>query len=578
MKMKSNIAIVAASALMLSSCMSMDMVPKSQGNSESWYSTEKELQLSVNEFYIHGYWNALDGSEQWTDNFTYRNINRHQDSGAPLDGNLDGQKYYVYHLWEQSYKLISRANSLIINSNRALENGVAQAVVDRFRAEAYFCRACKYADLVCYYGDVPWVDRLMTIDESRQMTRMPKAELMPKIYEDFDKAIEGLPEEWTSGSAHPTKGAALAMKARFALYQSDWATAAEAAKGCMDLGIYELEPDFSKVFLMTTKQIPEKIFVLPRSVVSNVVLDQWYVNNGLPRNAGGYASDTPSWDLLAAFLCTDGLPIDESPLFDPLNPFANRDPRCTKTIVEFGTTHVGYEYQPRMDVTEIMNYWTGKKQSNQDNRKIAQYASFNGLIWKKGIDESWLDENGKRTDGMNDSDFIIARYAEVLLTYAEAKIELGEIDQSVLDAINTVRARAYGVDKSATAAYPAVTSTDVSVLRKAVRIERRMEFAKEDMRYMDCIRWGIWEKAFNRFNYINLDPEACLTNVITPGLWFWAETPDIDEDGLADFSSLYNKGYCTRGAERVFPAHQVLWPIPTYERLQCPTLTQNEGY
>ena len=100
--MKSNIAIVAASALMLSSCMSMDMVPKSQGNSESWYSTEKELQLSVNEFYIHGYWNALDGSEQWTDNFTYRNINRHQDSGAPLDGNLDGQKYYVYHLWEQS--------------------------------------------------------------------------------------------------------------------------------------------------------------------------------------------------------------------------------------------------------------------------------------------------------------------------------------------------------------------------------------------------------------------------------------------------------------------------------------------
>ena len=64
-----------------------------------------------------------------------------------------------------------------------------QAVVDRFRAEAYFCRACKYADLVCYYGDVPWVDRLMTIDESRQRTRMPKAELMPKIYEDFDLSL-----------------------------------------------------------------------------------------------------------------------------------------------------------------------------------------------------------------------------------------------------------------------------------------------------------------------------------------------------------------------------------------------------
>lgn len=576
--MKRHITIISVLVLFLSSCVSMDMVPKSQGNSESWYSTEMELQMAVNEFYILGYWNALEGSEQWTDNFTYRLINRHESSGAPLDGNLDGQKYYVYHLWEQSYKLISRANSLLVNSSRALENGVNEEVVARYAAEAYFCRACKYADLVSYFGGVPYIDRLLTIDEARKMTRMPKDEIIPKIYEDFDKAAAGLPEDWGAEAVHATKGAALAMKARFALYMGDWATAAAAAKACMNLNLYSLEEDFSRIFLQETKQIPEKIFVIPRSAAASVVLDQWYVNNGLPRNAGGYGSDNPSWDLLAAFLCTDGLPIDESPLFDPKNPFANRDPRCTRTIVEFGTRHCGYDYQPRMDVEQVMNYWTGKMQSNQDNRKVATYASFNGLIWKKGIDESWLNEEGKKLDNLNETDFIIMRYADVLLMYAEAKIELGEIDQSVLDAINSVRARAYGVDVTSTTSYPYVGGTDQAALRQAVRIERRMEFAKEDLRYMDLIRWGTYKTALNRYNYINLDPNECLEKVVNKDLWLWAETPQIDEDGHADFSALYDRGLCARGALRTFPDHQVLWPIPTYERLQTENLEPNPGY
>ena len=577
--MKKYMLTISAGLLLLSSCVSMDMVPKSQGNSESWYSTEKELQLAVNEFYILGYWNALEGSEQWTDNFTYRLINRHESSGAPLDGNLDGQKYYVYHLWEQSYKLISRANSLIVNSSRALENGVSQEIVDKYKAEAYFCRACKYADLVSYFGDVPYVDNLLTIEQARAMTRMPKDEIIPKIYSDFDHAADGLPDNWGNEAAHPTKAAAYAMKARFALYMGDWATAAEAAGKCISLKTHSLEPEFTDIFLQTTKLIPEKIFVIPRSAAASVVLDQWYVNNGVPRNAGGYGSDNPSWDLLASFLCNDGLPIDESPKFDPKNPFANRDPRCTKTIVEFGTRHCGYEYQPRMDVDQIMNYWTGQMQANQDNRKVNTYASYNGLVWKKGIDESWLDsETGKKLDNLNETDFIIMRYADVLLMYAEAKIELNQIDQSVLDAINSVRARAYGVDKASTAAYPSVTSTTQSVLRQAVRIERRMEFAKEDLRYMDLIRWGLWKKALNRYNYINLEPTECLEKIVNKDLWLWAECPQVDEDGLADFAPLYNKGYCARGALRQFPDHQVLWPIPTYERLQTGNLKQNDGY
>ncbi len=85
-------------------------------------------------------------------------------------------------------------------------------------------------------------------------------------------------------------------------------------------------------------------------------------------------------------------------------------------------------------------------------------------------------------------------------------IELNKIDQSVLDAINAVRARAYGVDKSQTTQYPAITTTNQTQLRKIVRIERRMEFAKEGPRYMDLVRWRLASKALTNKSYGLLYP------------------------------------------------------------------------
>ena len=565
------ITFMAGLSLAFTSCVDMDMVPKSQGNSESWYTTETELKMAVNEFYILGYWkmDSPESMEQYSDNFTYRNTNRK----TLLDGTLNGQTYEVYHLWQQSYKLIARANSLLEGVERARNAGLSEEVINQYEGEAYFARACKYADLIFYWGDVPYLDKYMTITEAERMGRKPKAELIPLVYEDFDKAIEYLPVSYGSEAEHFTKGAAYAMKARFALYMSDWEIAAKAAKDCMDLGIYSLEADFSKLFLQSTKSNPEKIFVIPRSIANEVVLTPWIVKNELPRNAGGYGSDNPSWDLLAAFLCTDGLPIDESPLFDPRNPFKNRDPRCAQTIVEFETAHCGFEYNPRPDAKEVMNYSTGKKQSNQDSRAVQQYASYNGLLWKKCIDASWT-ENGQQVE----SDQIFMRYADVLLMYAEAKIELNEIDNSVLNAINSVRARAYGVDAANVAMYPAVTTTDQTELRKTVRIERRMELANEGLRYMDLIRCKLASKALNSYNYIMLAPDDLQNNIVAKGLWFWPSTPLIDDDGLADFSTMYNAGQIAVGAKRVFPDRQYLWPIPTHDMELCPNLGNNDGY
>ena len=569
--MKKTICILFSAALLLNACVSMDMTPKSQGNSASWYTTETELNMAVSEFYILGYWNYTESAERWTDNTTYRN----QNYNTPiLDGTINGQTWDCYNIWTQAYKLISRANSLLDNIHRAEEAGMAQETVNRYKAEACFARACKYGDLCFFFGDVPYIDSYQTIQEAEQNGRTPVSEVKAKMYEDFDFAAEHLPVSYTGTSMHFTKGAAYAMKARYALWLGDYAIAAEAAKACMDLKVYSLESDYSNIFWQSTGLIDEKIFTIPRSIESSVILDVWYVNNSLPRNAGGYAAYTPSWDLFAAYPCTDGLPIDESPLFDSTNPFKNRDPRCTKTIVEFGTEHCDFIFNPSPAATTTTKVSTGASQSNQDSRAVNQYASFNGLLLKKGVDISYT-ENGKQVE----KDFLIMRYADVLLMYAEAKIELGEIDDTVLSAINTVRARAYGLRASDTSLYPAVTSTDQATLRRQVRLERRVELAFETLRYADLIRWRLAEKALNTYNYINLDPAACLSEVVNKGYWFWGVTPSIDEDGIADFSALKAAGLCQEGAKRNFPARQYLMPIPTHDiELSNGNLTNNEGY
>jgi len=211
--------------------------------------------------------------------------------------------------------------------------------------------------------------------------------------------------------------------------------------------------------------------------------------------------------------------------------------------------------------------------TNNDNRANAQFASFNGMMFKKGIDEDWTDDY--KAENTN----FIMRYADVLLMYAEAKTELGEIDQTMLDAsVNKVRARAYKVAVTDKTKYPAVTSTDKAVVRKAVRIERRMELVLEGRRYEDLIRWKLAEKLLSKDIYGMLDPADLRTKVVKPGLWFFPQIPAIDEDGDADFETMYNAGLVKLCAVRNFPGHQYLWPIPTKEILINSNLTQNPGY
>lgn len=551
---------------LLSACHDLNLNPLSYGSTESWYSDETEVEMAVNELYRNDFWLIdEDTNTDWSDDNIYReSLTEFQNA------TLNGQHSQVINLWSNQYKVISRANSIINKAQRAIENGASESTINAFIAEAHFHRASAYAKLSQKFGAVPLVENDVDIEEGLTMGRTDLATIKQFVYDEYDKAIEVLPVSYTD-EQRATKGAALALKARYALYMGDYAIAAEAAKAVIDLGVYSLHPNYQELFLQGTKTSPENIFVMARSIEFGIYTDARYP---LPRNHGGYAAPNPTWDLFASYVCTDGLPIDESPLFDPHDPFKNRDPRLSMTIVPFGENFLGIEFNPHPEALEVMNYKTGEMIVNNDTRAVAQYASYNGLVWKKGLDESCL-ENAFRTEPNR----IIIRYADVLLIYAEAMIELNQIDQSVLDAMNEVRARAYGVDKSATDQYPAFTATDQKTLRSQLRMERRMEFPKEGLRYMDLIRWKLMDKVMSKKVYMMLYPSSLLIEkVVNEGDWFWPFAPDIDENGLADFTKIEATGKIAVIAQKNWDDRQYLWPIPTTEIQINPNMKQNPGY
>lgn len=547
-------------ALALTSCQKLDLNPLSQGSSETWNSNADELVMSLNDLYREALW--IKDLDDWTDDWIYR------DGLTDItNATINGQTGFVNESWKNTYKAISRANTVLESMDR-VSGVLSEAQINGYIAEAKFVRASMFSFLLSHYKNVVHMDRTLTIEEANEIKQINPEELLKKIYEDYDFAIANLKEKYSSNELkRVTKGAALAMKARIALYMGDFATAKVTAKECMDLGIYTLHQDYGNLFLSKTKQSSESIFLLPRSITLGVALGDR--QNYIPRNNGGWAAKDPSWDLFFSYYCVDGLPVDESPLFDPKNPFENRDPRCNATIVPFNEPFLDYIYNPHPLALKTKKVSTGQDVNNNDNRAVAQYASFNGLVWKKGVDSDWL-LNSWRTEPDN----IIIRYADVLLMYAEAKIELNEIDQSVLDAINQVRERAYKGE----ATFPKVTVLNQASLRKIVRAERRMEFALEGLRYMDIIRWKIAEKVLNKPNYGLLDPADLVSKVVNTGKWFLPTAPNIDDDGIADFSSFFTQGLIKQIAVRKFDAKkQYIWPIPSTEVLTS-GLTQNPNY
>ncbi len=581
--MKKRILLIISSGIFLfSGCVDLNQNPLYYASTENWFSDEDEFTMSVNNFYRHTYWyfevSRFSHTDRWTDDWNQRDYLYDW-----LQGSYTSDFPQVHSAWFGFYGGVTRANTVLSKVHDMRGKGtIAEDILDVYEGEACFFRACFYAYLVFLWGDVPFYTEYLFLEDAYQMGRTDKAVVMEQVYKDFDRAAVLLPPSYPtlfSKENRITKGAAYGFKARAAIWMSDWATAAKAAKDCMDLGVYSLHPSFRTLFLSSTRVSPEYIFVLPRS--KEIMNDAEATSSRMPRNSGGTATAQPSWELMCSYLCTDGKPIDKSNLYDPKNPFNNRDPRMAETMVEFGTEFLGYIWSP--GTKSVKNVTTGATSSdNRDSRLLYKDASYNGMTLKKGVDETWQD--GKDSD----YSYKILRYADVLLMYAEAKMELNQIDNTVLAAINDVRSRAYN---DTGLAYPKVTTTNQDELRTIIRMERRMEFAWENRRWFDLIRWRLAEVACDRPIYCH--PQTTeLETIINSGNYFFPPVlPKIDKDGLVDLSPLYNYKFTVMEGgkevekspiiiinQRSFNPRQYLMPIPDTELMICPNLVQNDDY
>lgn len=278
MKNKISQLLLITGLIFFSACNDLDLSPLSEGSSANWYSNESEINMAVNDLYRIVFW-PVD-IDEWTDDFTRRDLT------TPItNATINGEWGTVVSVWQNAYKTIARANTVLNNLERSAGT-VPQSTLDKFEAEARFVRASQYAYLISHYGDVIYFTGVLGLDEAFTMSRTDKNTVLQAIYEDYDFAASKLPNTYgSSQSQRATKGAALVMKARIAMFYGDWTVARDAAKACIDLGVYNLASDFGTLFLPETKNPKELIFGIPRSVAFNVKTGN---RNYVSRNAGGW--------------------------------------------------------------------------------------------------------------------------------------------------------------------------------------------------------------------------------------------------------------------------------------------------
>ena len=553
--MKNIFIILATIAIFLTSCEKyLDKQPLDSPSAVNFPQNESELEMAVTGCY-NSLW--LD----WQGELPYvLGLDLVSDIGWSRDGddmqgvgkgltNSDNQ--YTDSFWSNFYRGIGRCNFILAQSD--LSSKVSADKYNQLIAEVRFLRAYYYSIINELFGGVPLVTKPVELSES-QIPRSTKDQVTDFILSELDAAANDLPIT-ASGQdkGKATKGAALALKSRIALYNGRWSDAAQAAKNIIDMQVYSLYNNYGDLFLYKGQDASEIIFTAQykKGVHTSVIAADFY-----SRKAMGFSNRIPVQSLVDSYECIDGLSIDKSPLFDPADPFKNRDPRLGFTVVLPQSLFINYIFESNRDslMTWDYNFNPPIRTSNRDATNA--YATFSGYLWRKYADVA------DNVDIYNSEiDPILFRYAEVLLNYAEAKIEANNIDQSVYDAINAVRTRA-------SVNMPPITFDKTqSELRNIIRKERKYELSCEGFRLFDINRWKIADKVMPG-NLLGRIPTGYLSNA-----------PAIDEIGTPDYSSVSNENLMRVIEVRLFDkAKNYLWPIPRLELEVNKALVQNPNY
>ena len=369
------------------------------------------------------------------------------------------------------YGTIGRCN-LLLKQIEEIPN-MPEAQKKRIIAEAKVIRAYQYFTMNFLYGGVPIIELPQNADEAR-LPRKTEAEVRAYIAKDLDEAIPDLEANVTRGRLG--KGAALAIRMREALYYGDWEVAKAKAKEIIDLNVYSLEPSYQKLFTIAGQGSAEIIAAV--QYLETVKPHYTSIGSMLNNSVGGWSSMVPTANLINLYEMKTGLTTDESGSgYDATHPFKDRDPRMTMTVCYPGANYITPEGKTAIYNTLDQTLPGGKK--NEDYPESANNSSKTGLTWNKYT----APANQYADVWSTNASPIVFRYAEVLLSYAEAENELNGPSADVYAKINLVRQRV---------GMPAVDQTKYGTkdkLRELIRRERSVEFAGEGLRRADILRW-----------------------------------------------------------------------------------------
>jgi len=595
-----NIALLITFSLLIISCEDfLDKEPNDYSSS-GFYKSEAAVKDGVS-----GVYNAININLSYNlpfnvmmDHWTGLAMERAENSTIGAGGALNADNASVLDWWRRLYIIVARSNSVLKGSEPFLADLTGKS--KQYLAEARVLRAYAYYNLIATYGDVPFFTEPVTVDQYT-VTSEKKEVILDFILSDLELAAADLP--WIAlDRGRVDKSFAHGLQARAALlggslnysdkaseYFKKSSDAAKAVIGQRTLA-NNFEDLFNKMGQFKADARNEMIFELMFSDQGNKKIHM--IGFGQVSRIYGQTGRHPTRLLADTYECTDGKRIDESPLYNPKDPSENRDPRFNSTLWMHGDTvrgnTKGTDAGRIMFIADVFNPTTRfynfdtevwEERTNADINSGAAWTSFAnaglGYMWKKFSNET---EEAISNQTCN---VPLMRYAEVLLTYAEAKIELGELDNSVYDAINLVRNRSNMPNVSPD------RQGNQDKMRQLVRRERKVELILEGLHFVDMRRWkiGDLENEGPSYGYplaVTKDDKGYITSggyqdATQDMIPNFKKTPRHDLNDIASYDAFIDK-LKVRDKNRFWNDRFYLFPIPQVERDRNENLQQNNDY
>ena len=326
----------------------------------------------------------------------------------------------------------------------------------RYQAEAKFVRAYSYFRLVRAFGGVPLRLHIPAGAKDFNLPRTSKDSVYAQIEKDLTDAAAVLPQSYgTTDIGRATKGAALGLHAKVALYQKKWPDVVTYTNQVIGLG-YSLFPNYEQLFRIANENSTESVFEIQCTYLPG---NNDASNSQYSQVQGDVLVPNVGWGF-------------NRPTQDLVNEFEAGDPRKDATILFPGETTPEGDHIPTGDTADAFHYMSLYNQKS--------YVPFAIAV----VDNQGSDQNVR-----------VLRFADILLMNAEANNETGNA-AAALVSLEKVRARARANSATPLTTLPPVTTTDQGALRTAIYHERRVELAMEFDRFFDVIRQGRGPQVF----------------------------------------------------------------------------------